>query len=146
MRYKTVIRDGIAAIVVHRGRVLLLKRFPVPLIANPGIWSFVFGGRRKGEGYLDAAYREIREETGIDRNDLTQVGHGTPVWIFDRWRRCRWQNHLFIFRSNTGRVRKNFENTACRWAALGEIRGNTDYTNVFIDEDAILRKIARCTG
>lgn len=34
-------------------------------------WNFIGGNLREGESSLDASYRELFEETGIGRNDVT---------------------------------------------------------------------------
>ncbi len=141
MEYRTITREGIAAIVISGSKVLLLKRLPLPIITNPGIWSFIFGGRKKGESYLDAAYREIEEETGIERSDLRLLAKEMKVDLFDQRRRCMWQNRMFVFRSTTEKVRKSLENSAYRWAGIRDIRKHTNYTNIFIGEAKILHII-----
>lgn len=46
---------------------------------NPGLWdSSAAGHLDSGEGYLDAARRELREELGIDAPPLTPVGRLGP--------------------------------------------------------------------
>ena len=141
-KYRLEKRTGIAAVVIHERKILLLKRLPLPIVTNPGIWSFVFGGRKKGERYLDAAYREIDEETGIGKTDLKLLGKAEAE-LFDRRRNRRWKNHLFVFRSATSMVRKSLENSAYRWAPVSDIREREDYTNIFIGEEKILRMIER---
>ncbi len=138
-------RDGIVAIIVYRRKVLLLRRIWVPfLMSAPGIWSFLTGGRRRGESYIDAAYREIYEETGIGREMLRLVGRGRSMMLFDPVRRdARWRNMLFIFRSSTGRVRLNFENREYRWAGIGDIVGRRRYTNVFVRDGSVVASVRR---
>ncbi len=53
---------------------LLLKRAP-SVILYPGIWQFVSGGIVEGERGYDAAYREYREETGIECRRFYTVPH-----------------------------------------------------------------------
>lgn len=45
----------------HQGRILLLKRGPRG--AHPGTWAFPAGGIEPGESAIDAACRELWEET-----------------------------------------------------------------------------------
>lgn len=60
-----------------RDRILLMKG-RLPGRAGPGNWFTVGGGVEPGETYLEAAAREIREETGIEAFEL-----GPVVWLRD---------------------------------------------------------------
>lgn len=51
------------ACVVHEGRILLIQRAQDP---GKGFWSFPGGRIELGETILEAAHREVGEETGID--------------------------------------------------------------------------------
>ena len=54
---------GAAAVVVHDGRVLLIRRGHAP---DAGEWSIPGGGVELGEPLEAALRREIAEETGLD--------------------------------------------------------------------------------
>ena len=54
---------GAAAVVVHEGRVLLIRRGQAP---DAGEWSIPGGGVELGESVEDALRREVREETGLE--------------------------------------------------------------------------------
>lgn len=65
---------GVGAVVLHDGKVLLVKR------ANPPCqfqWAIPGGKVRYGETLQQAAEREIREETGII------IKAGKPIFGFD---------------------------------------------------------------
>jgi putative (di)nucleoside polyphosphate hydrolase len=69
-------RAGVGAVVLDvERRILVLKRLGV--VANA--WQLPQGGIRAGEQPLDALYREVREETGLDRLDV-EVIRATPDW------------------------------------------------------------------
>ncbi len=142
-KYKLVERPGIVAIILHGKKILLLKRRNVPLILNPGIWSFLSGGRDNKESYLNTAYREIYEEVKLPRSKLTLLDSGS-TYLRDQKKGVMWYNRVFIFRSSTGKVRLDFENSAYRWASFGSILNEKGYTNVFINEEQLLSKIRRC--
>ncbi len=130
------------AVIIHKNRILLLKRRSLPVVINPGIWSFLSGARDGTERYLSTACREIREESGIGRESLSLLFSG-KVSVTERSRNLAWTNRIFIFRSSTGKVRLDFENSGYRWATIREIENEIDYTNVFINPKRILKSIKR---
>ncbi len=140
--YKTAEKPGIAAVIVCRKRLLLLKRRRIPFINNPGIWSFLFGGMKKGEKPIETAYREIQEEVRLGRGHLRMV-ESRRVVVFDPHKRQRWQNWFFVFVSDYDGVVKNYESADVRWASLNDILNKRDYTNIFADEKGLIASIKR---
>jgi 4-nitrophenyl phosphatase len=67
-------RVAVGAVVIHEGRVLLVKRGKPP---SEGLWAIPGGSVELGETMQTAAEREIFEETGI------RVKAGDPVYTFD---------------------------------------------------------------
>lgn len=62
-------RAGVGAVIIDSGgRVLALERSDIP-----GAWQFPQGGLDAGEELLAAIFREVREETGISRDDLDLI-------------------------------------------------------------------------
>lgn len=139
-KYKLQKHDGIAAIIIYKSRVLLLKRRNLPIILNPGVWSFLFGGRDKKERYLDNAYREIKEEVNIKKSQLKLLYRGKILLKYDK-RRIMWPNRLFIFKSSTDKIKLDIENKSYRWASISEIEKEINYTNIFINEEQLLNRI-----
>ncbi len=143
VRHKELKKDGITAVIINGGRLLVLKRRNIPFIMDPGEWEFVAGSIKRGESHDDAAYREAREETGIQKASLTLVEKRDWVVKTDVKRTMRYTNSLYIFRSDTDRVRLNIENSRYRWAEYGEIAEHRYYANVFLNERHILGMIRR---
>lgn len=56
---------GAKLAVLSRGRLLALQRDDILTIPFPGMWDLPGGGREGGEGPLDCALRETREELGL---------------------------------------------------------------------------------
>ena len=54
-----------AAVIDARGRVLALERSDIP-----GAWQLPQGGLKGSESPLQAAFRELKEETGIGKSHL----------------------------------------------------------------------------
>ena len=66
---------GAAAVVIHDGRVLLIRRGKAP---DAGEWSIPGGAVELGESVEDALRREIREETGLE------IAVGRFLEVFER--------------------------------------------------------------
>jgi 4-nitrophenyl phosphatase len=81
-------RIAVGAVVVHEGRVLLVKRGKPP---SEGLWAIPGGSVEIGETLQRAAEREILEETGI------RIKAGNPVYIFDT-----------IQRDDSGKIRFHY--------------------------------------
>ena len=77
-------RDAVRVVLTDAGGRVLLFHVLTPDEEPDGWWELPGGGIDPGESYLEAAVREIREETGLDL-DPAQVGQ--PSWRRDAtWR------------------------------------------------------------
>lgn len=54
---------GVGAVVVHEGRLLLVRRGKEP---GKGLWSLPGGRLELGEHLVEAVRREVAEETGLE--------------------------------------------------------------------------------
>jgi 8-oxo-dGTP pyrophosphatase MutT (NUDIX family) len=139
---KAVIRRGITAVLIHKNRILLIKRRYLPfIISNYGIWSFLFGGKKENESYASALYREIKEETGIDEKNLNKIIGPIVIELFDDFKGIKWKNMMYILHSKTNEVDLDIENSDYRWATYGEIINRDCYTNIFCNENKIEKLI-----
>ncbi|VVB76945.1 RNA pyrophosphohydrolase [uncultured archaeon] len=141
--YKRVKKDGITAAIIHKGRLLVLKRRFFPFIIDPGKWEFLAGGNKRGESHDDAAYREIMEETRLRKGQLRLLVKRKNVAKMDAKRSIKYYNSFYVFASNTKEIRLDIENSRYRWASFGDISRHEDYTNVFLNERSILKLIER---
>jgi len=67
---------GVGALVLEGGRILLVKRGYPPA---RGLWSLPGGHVDLGEGVLEAAARELLEETGVEGRPLGVVNVDNAV-------------------------------------------------------------------
>jgi 8-oxo-dGTP diphosphatase len=109
---------GVGAVVVHQGRVALIRRGKEPL---KGRWVVPGGTVEWGEGLEDAVVREIQEETGLtvrpralltafDRIDHGPDGVRYHYVIVDYL--CEWVS---------GELQAGSDAAEAAWAAPGEL-------------------------
>lgn len=84
--YEAVYKRPVSVLVViytAAGEVLLIERAD-----HPGFWQSVTGSQDEGEGLIETAAREVREETGIAAAEhvLTDWQHSIEYEIYPRWR------------------------------------------------------------
>jgi 8-oxo-dGTP diphosphatase len=81
-------RVGVGAVVLNKGRVLLVRRGGHP---SPGKWSLPGGLIELGESTIDAVRRELKEECAIDIEVVDVAG------VIDR-----------VVRDGAGRIRYHY--------------------------------------
>lgn len=127
-------RQNVAIIVCNsKGQVLLCARAD-----NKGYeWQFPQGGIDFGESVLEAAYRELREETGICEVDFIAEMPGSQRYNFppaavERFKKngCTHigqDQHYVLFRLKNDNQKIDFEThpeeiefKACKWAEIEE--------------------------
>ena len=130
-KYKSVNRDGVTAVIINKGKILLLKRASFPLMSHKGVWSFLTGGRERKERHIETAYREIKEEINVDKSQLKLILKDKMVTLTDPKEKIQWNNRFFIFQSKTRKVKLDLENRAYKWVTLKQLQAHenvlTDY-------------------
>ena len=125
-------RNAVRVVLADAGGRVLLFHVLTPDEAPAGWWELPGGGIDAGESYVEAAVREIREETGLVI-DPAQVGR--PAWRRDStWRsrgKRRLQHELVVFAqvaedqpaiADGGRTPEEVEDyVAARWWTVADI-------------------------
>tara|TARA_B100001057_G_C22554516_1_gene834789 strand:- start:205 stop:681 length:477 start_codon:yes stop_codon:yes gene_type:complete len=77
-QYKNLpLRSGVGIIVLNKeNKIFVAKRLDNP----KNFWQMPQGGIDKGEGYLSAAYRELKEETSITKVKLIKELDGFSTY------------------------------------------------------------------
>lgn len=71
----TEIKVGVGVFILdNHGRILLERR------SDSGMWGLPGGGIEAGESVLQAAIREVREETGLEVNITRLIGVYSEPW------------------------------------------------------------------
>ena len=109
---------GVGGVVVDNGRVVIVKRAHEP---RKGEWSLPGGTVELGETLVEAARREIKEETGLD------VEVGEVLEVFDRVHRLdgRIQYHFvivdYLCRPIGGTLKAGDDAEGVAWVTADEI-------------------------
>ena len=110
---------GVGAVIVHGGKVVLIRRRYEPLA---GQWSLPGGVVEIGETLESSVAREMQEETGLE------VEVGPVIEVFDR-----------ITRDSDGRVRYHYVlvDYLC-WPISGELRAGSDVDDAVLVDPAAM--------
>lgn len=101
----------VTSFLMHEGKVLILKRSE-KVSTFKGKWAGISGRIEEGESDLEAAYREIKEELGIEREQLEFVSRGELLKVVGE---RVWIVHPFLFRAKTQQIKIDWEHTEYRW-------------------------------
>jgi 8-oxo-dGTP pyrophosphatase MutT (NUDIX family) len=105
----------------HNGLIMVLRRSE-RVGTYRGKWAGVSGYIEKGVTPGRQAWTEIKEETGLDREDAELVQEGVPLEVVDAELARKWIVHPFRFRVLTPeKIRIDWEHTKAKWIAPEDI-------------------------
>ena len=118
----------VTCFLMHNDLILILKRSDL-VRTHKGKWAGVSGYIEPGETEELTAYKEIREETGLQDTDVELVRKGDPVHVQDGPK--VWVVHPFLFKTETAEITIDWEHTEYRWILPDELQ-DYDFV-VFLD-------------
>lgn len=118
-------RSVVSSVILSEGRILMLKR-PDGCRSFPGRWSLVSGKIEHGESPVEAARREIMEETQINVANPDEVLK--PIYV--REGSTLWKVHPFLYRLGSAEPVLNDENVAFDWVDPKDVGGRVTVTAV----------------
>jgi 8-oxo-dGTP pyrophosphatase MutT (NUDIX family) len=114
----------VTCILEHEGKILVMKRSN-QVGTYRGLWGGVAGYVEELEDPYDTAIKEIREEAGIDLENLELVRKGNPLEFSDTYegKRYDWIVYPFLFHiKSKDLVRIDWEHEEYRWVYPSEVR------------------------
>lgn len=105
---------------------VLLVRRSQRVRTYKGAWGAISGYLEPGVTPLEQAYTEVREETGLDRDDVRLLAQGQPLHVEDRDQGLDWLVHPFLFAvEHPERVHIDWEAEHMEWVAPDTVRERT---------------------
>lgn len=105
------------------GKLLILKRSS-KVRTYKGLWGGVAGYVEDDEEPYETALKEIREEVGIEKEDVSLIEQGDPIEFTDFYEgeRYDWIIYPFLFRiEKKGKLQIDWEHSEYRWIIPSEI-------------------------
>lgn len=108
---------GVSVLVIHQDRVLLVKRGRGPA---QGLWALPGGRVETGETLVDAAARELAEETGIVIDGLRTIDT-VAVEANEGQTSRRYMITVFVASYRSGTPFAGDDAADARWVRLGDL-------------------------
>ncbi len=99
----------------HEGKIAIVKRSQ-RVGSYRGRWAGISGYIEEGNTPIDQAFQEMKEETGLEKEDIQLIIEGNLHEVNDLKMGRKWIVHPFRFRTMTpDKIALNWENTELRW-------------------------------
>jgi len=105
------------------GELLILKRSN-EVRTYQGMWGGVAGYVEENEKPVETAYKELREEVGLDKEDVELINEFDVEKFSDVYKGIRydWEIFPFLFRTEKkSKLHIDWEHTDYRWISPSEI-------------------------
>ncbi len=129
-------KEVVSSVVSKDGKCILEKR-PDSCHSYPGHWSLVAGKIEPGESPVDAARREILEETSIKVGE--PLGTMDPLYV--REGKVLFKVYPFHFDAGDQEVKLNEENETYVWASIEDAKGMKTVTDTELVMTTFLKNI-----
>lgn len=103
--------------------ILILKRSD-KVRTYKGYWSGISGYIEEGEEPVDTAFKEIRQETGLNDKNIELIKTVDPIEFTDIYEeeKYNWKVYPFLFRvEKKSNIQINWENISYRWIKPSDI-------------------------
>jgi 8-oxo-dGTP diphosphatase len=123
-------RHVVTCFLERDGEIMLLRRSE-RVGTYRGKWAGVSGYIEKGSTPSQQAWTEIKEEVGLDVEDLELVREGRPLEVADPQLGRKWVVHPFRFRVlRPEKIKTDWEHTEAKWIAPENIEKHETVPNL----------------
>jgi 8-oxo-dGTP pyrophosphatase MutT (NUDIX family) len=119
--------EVVTCLLENNGKILILRRSE-KVKTYKGLWSGISGYVE--EDPLDTAFKEIKEEVGIEKEFVQLLKRADPLEFIDYYKgkKYHWKVYPFLFRlKKIENIHLDWENVDYRWILPREIK---DYRTV----------------
>jgi 8-oxo-dGTP pyrophosphatase MutT (NUDIX family) len=116
----------VTAFLRYKDKILILRRSD-SVGTYKGRWGGISGYIEEDESPLDRAVIEVRQETGIKKNEIMLIKEGRPFVVKDEFINKKWIVHPFLFRVRTDKIKLDKEHKETKWIKPEEL---TEYDTV----------------
>ena len=114
-------RHVVTCFLEHDGEIMILRRSE-RVGTYQGKWAGVSGYIEEDSSALEQAWTEIKEEVGMDRDDVELVRKGQPLEVVDAELGRKWIVHPFRFRVlRPEKIGIDWEHTEAKWITPEDI-------------------------
>jgi 8-oxo-dGTP diphosphatase len=123
-------RHVVTCFLEHDGKVMILRRSE-RVGTYRGKWAGVSGYIEEGSSALEQAWTEIKEEVGMDKDDVELVKEGQPLEVVDAELDRKWIVHPFRLRVlRPDKIRIDWEHTEAKWVDPEDISRHETVPNL----------------
>jgi 8-oxo-dGTP pyrophosphatase MutT (NUDIX family) len=119
----------VTCFLMHNDKILILKRSQ-EVRTHKNKWAGVSGYIEPDETPEITAIKEIREETGLDKDEIELITKGEPLYVQDG--NQVWIVHPFLYSIQTSKITIDWEHVKYRWIDPHELK-DYDFV-VFLDQ------------
>jgi 8-oxo-dGTP pyrophosphatase MutT (NUDIX family) len=114
------VQKVVTCFLKYRDRILIARRSD-KVGSYQGRWGGISGFIEKNETPLQTAYKEIREETGLPRDEIVVLKSGKKFEVRDEDLAKLWIVHPFLFVTKTKRISLDREHKEYKWIRPQEL-------------------------
>lgn len=109
-----ITKKVVTSFIQFEGKILILKRSE-KVKAHQQMWAGISGYLEKKENPINRAIIEIKEETGLSKNDIDLIKASEPLGIPDRDLDILWIVYPHLFKTSRKEINIDWEHTEYKW-------------------------------
>jgi 8-oxo-dGTP pyrophosphatase MutT (NUDIX family) len=110
-------------LINSEGKLLILKRSKI-VKTYKGLWGGVAGYIEENEKPYETAIKEIKEEVGLKKEDISLIKQMDPIIFTDFYEQIRYDWKIFVFlfkKKKKSKIKIDWEHSEYRWISPSDI-------------------------
>jgi len=111
-------------LINNEGKILILKRSN-NVKTYKGLWGGVAGYIEEDEKPIETAFKEIKEEVGLENQDVELIRQLEPIAFTDYYEQNKydWEIFPFLFKlKKNSKIKIDWEHSEYRWITPSQIK------------------------